>query len=199
VVDFDFYAFDRLRDAKVLPFIWLSAENLHQMAGLARSLIRTSSFQDRLLAASQVVALHLQNETQSLAPDSALVTLTQDLTTLLAAAETTWSESMKLEAVNLANITLLQRDSIISRCQTLNQEEQDFWRSQSFLSECVFGIDTRGRRRPSRPPMEEDAVLHLGAARDPLLLDLADRVLLATEMRTLVATPDSPWEEDPPE
>ena len=121
---------------------------------------------------------------------SPMAPLINDLISSLQAAESLWSEGMKLDAVLLADVSLLQRDNLLGACRQASQAEQTEWRSQSFASSCIFGLDASGFRRPSRPPIAPDATLHTGETSVPL--ELVDRVLLASEMRTLTASLEDP-------
>ena len=149
------------------------------------------SFEDTNLAAAQTIALHLLNQLHAHREFAPLATLITDLLATLQAAESLWTEGMKLDAGMLANLSLLQRDNLLSACRAASPEECNRSRAQSFASSCVFGLNSLGFRRPPRPAISPDASLVTGDRVVPL--QTADRVLLASEMRTLtIRRPESP-------
>jgi hypothetical protein len=195
MLDFDFKAFASLRSAEVKPPVSIPASTLQDLLGQARSRIVISSAQDYNVSASQSAALSLLRHAEELRLPAFFMDTVVDLITLLKGSDVLWTEGMKLDAVLLVNLSIIQRDSYLALCPQLQPQVASLWRAQPFLSERVFGMDDSSNWPDLPAPTSSDLRLHL--AQDEVHpLALADKVLLASETRFLPLEDEIPLSTD---
>jgi hypothetical protein len=195
MLDYDFKAFSALRVADVKPPVSIPASILQELLGMARSRIVIASAQDYNLSASQSAALSLLRHAEALRLPAFFMDTIVDLITLLKGSDVLWTEGMKQDAVLLANLSIIQRDSYLTLCPQLQPLVASLWRAQPFLSERVFGMDDASNRPDLPAPTSSDLRLHLGV-NEVHPLALADKVLLASETRFLPMEDEIPLSAD---
>jgi hypothetical protein len=96
------------------PPVSIPASYLQEIIGLSRNRIVISSAQDYNGSATQSVALSVLRQAEILRLPRFFMDTSLDLVTLLKGSDVLWSEGMKPDAVMLANISIIQRDSYLS-------------------------------------------------------------------------------------
>ena len=191
MLDYDFRSFTDATAEDARPPVSIPAVSLNELLGLARSRVVITSAQDFNTAAVQVAALSMLRQMERLHIPRSLRATLSDLLKMLTASDVLWSEGMKLDSVMLANLSLIQRDSYLAMCPQLSTQVASLWRAQPFLSERVFGMDDAAKRDDLHVPAPVEMRLHL-SEQEFHPLEMADRILLASELRFL------PLEDAPP-
>jgi hypothetical protein len=183
-LDYDFRAVGVPHDLKLKPPISIYPESLQMLLGQARSRIVTTSAQDWNLSAAQSIVLHLLRVAEDIQLEGAIMEIIQDLQKVLQASDVIWTEGMKLDAVLLANLSLLQRDSYLALCNRMSNDLASRWRAQPFLSDRVFGLDDEGKRPLPFDVAARSLLLHLNRE-NVYRLQPSDKVVLASEISFL--------------
>jgi hypothetical protein len=183
-LDYDFRAVGVPHDDKLRPPVSVYPEALQTLLGQARSRIVTTSAQDWNLSAVQSIVLHLLRVAEETQLEGEIMEIIQDLQKVLQASDVIWTEGMKLDAVMLANLSILQRDSYLALSYRMGNEMASRWRAQPFLSDRVFGLDDHGKRPLPFDVADRSLLLHLNRE-DVYRLQPADKVLLASEISFL--------------
>jgi hypothetical protein len=183
-LDYDFRAVGVPHDDKLKPPVSIYPDSLQTLLSQARSRIVTTSAQDWNLSAAQSIVLHFLRVAEDIQLEGAIMEIIQDLQKVLQASDVIWTEGMKLDAVLLANLSLLQRDSYLALCNRMSNDLASRWRAQPFLSDRVFGLDDEGKRPLPFDVADRSLLLHL-TRENVYRLQPSDKVLLASEISFL--------------